>query len=116
MAEVILRLLESKGIHGERARDGQEVVDIYRKRGAFHYQAIIMDVRMPVRNGMEAAREIRQSGLEDSQKIPIVALTADIAQETEAECLEAGMDACLTKPISQEKLFSLLVEKFDEKL
>ena len=113
VAEVILRLLESKGIHGELARDGQEVVDFYKKRGPFHYQAIIMDVRMPVKNGLEASREIRLSGLEDCDKIPIIALTADLLQETESACLEAGMDACLRKPISREKLFSLLIEKFD---
>ena len=62
----------------------------------------------------EATSEIRISGLEDSERIPIIALTADLQEETEASCLEAGMDACLTKPISQEQLFTLLIEKFDE--
>ncbi len=114
VAEVILRLLEAKGIHGELARDGREAVELYRKKGPFHFQAIIMDVRMPIMNGLEATSEIRISGLEDSERIPIIALTADLQEETEASCLEAGMDACLTKPISQEQLFTLLIEKFDE--
>ena len=116
VAEVIIKILGSKGIHAELAMDGQEAIDLYQSQGAYHFQAILMDIRMPVKNGMVASRTIRQSGMEDSSYIPIIALTADIQEETENSCIDAGMNACLTKPIGQEKLFSLLVKVFNETL
>ena len=113
-AEVVIKLLSKKGIHAELARDGQEAVELFRRKGPFHFQAILMDVRMPVKDGLQAAREIRQSGLEDAASIPIFALTADIQEETEQKCRDCGMDGCLTKPMDTDQLVAKLSKAFEE--
>ena len=110
LSEIIQKMLATRGIHSDIALDGQEAVDIYRRRGPYYYQAILMDVRMPVLNGYQAVRQIRQSGQEDANGIPIIALTADVLEDTETRCLEAGMNAFLKKPIDQDKLFQLLTD------
>ena len=107
-AEVIIEVLNTKGIHSELARDGQEAVDIYEARGAYHFQAILMDLMMPVKNGTEAAKEIRELPLEDAENIPIIALTADVTEEAKERCRNAGMNCVVSKPIDQEKLFFYL--------
>ena len=107
-AEVIIKMLDRKGIHVELARDGQEAVELFRKQGPYHYQAILMDIMMPVKNGLEAAREIRNTGSIDAKTIPIIALTADVQAETESRCLDAGMNAYLCKPIDPDRLFDAL--------
>lgn len=114
-AEVIIKILNTKGIHSELARDGQEVVDLYKSRGPYHYQAILMDLMMPVKDGEEAAREIRSSGLEDSESIPIIALTADVTDDVETRCRDAGMNYCISKPIDAEDLFYHFAEAFEHK-
>ena len=107
-AEVIIKMLDRKGIHVELARDGQEAVELFRKQGPYHYQAILMDIMMPVKNGLEAAREIRNTVSIDAKTIPIIALTADVQAETESRCLDAGMNAYLCKPIDPDRLFDAL--------
>ncbi|MGN8818269.1 ATP-binding protein [Oribacterium sp. HCP28S3_H8] len=114
-AEVIIKILNTKGIHSELARDGQEVVDLYKSRGPYHYQAILMDLMMPVKDGEEAAKEIRSSGLEDSESIPIIALTADVTDDVETRCRDAGMNYCISKPIDAEDLFYHFAEAFEHK-
>ena len=114
VSEVIMKMLSAKGVHCDIARDGQEVIDIYRRRDPYHYQAILMDVRMPIKDGFTAAREIRQTGQEDANDIPIIALTADVLEDTENKCFEAGMNAFLKKPVDQDQLFHLLAEKIDK--
>ena len=114
-AEVIVKILNSKGIHAELARDGQEVIELFRNQGPYYYQAILMDIMMPVKNGLQATREIRQMGTADSANIPIIALTADVETETESRCYDAGMNTCIVKPIEPEQLFSILAKEFEEK-
>ena len=113
-AEVIIEVLNTKGIHSELARDGQEAVDIYEARGAYHFQAILMDLMMPVKNGTEAAKEIRELPLEDAESIPIIALTADVTEEAKERCRNAGMNCLVSKPIDQEKLFFCLSRELME--
>ena len=107
-AEVIMKILENLGIHAELARDGEEAVEMYEKAGPFHFQAVLMDVMMPIMDGLEAARRIRASGLQDAAAIPIIAFSADVNPSTEKKCLEAGMSVCLSKPIDTQELFSTL--------
>ena len=111
-AEVIIKFLNIKGIHSELATDGQEAVQLFQSRGPFHYQAILMDLMMPVLSGLEAAEEIRNCGTEDAESVPIIALTADLAQDLQDKCRDAGMNACISKPIDADRLFSLLAEAF----
>lgn len=113
-AEVIVELLRTKGIHSEVARDGQEAIDIFKSRGAFHFQAILMDIMMPIKSGVEAANEIRELPLEDAEDIPIIALTADVTEETKERCRNAGMNMVISKPVKQEKLFFCLYEQMQE--
>ncbi len=112
-AEVTMSLLEKKGIHAELARDGQEAVELFRTKGPYHYQAILMDVRMPVKSGIVAAKEIRQTDLEDARSISIIGLTADLQDSTAEECLSAGMNAFLSKPVDTSRLFALLAQEFE---
>lgn len=115
-AEVIIKLLNNKGIHAEVARDGQEAVNLFLDRGPYHYQAILMDLMMPVKNGTEAAEEIRALETADAADIPIIALTADMANNVEERCREAGIDHLVSKPIDQNKLFSYLASVFEQNL
>ncbi len=115
-AEVIIKILSTKGIHAELATDGQEAVELFRSHGPYHYQAILMDLMMPVKNGEEAAKEIREMGTPDASTVPIIALTADVTGEEDARCRKAGIKHYITKPIDPEKLFSCLAEEFQKKI
>ena len=113
-AEVIIKLLEMNGVHSELARDGEEALKIYESSGPYHFQAILMDVMMPIMSGPEAAKAIRASSLPDAAKIPIIALTAGIDPTNEQECLDAGMNACLRKPLDMAELFSTLYREIQK--
>ena len=113
-AEVIMKLLEGRSVHSELARDGREAVEMFRSNGAYHYQAILMDLMMPQMDGQEAARAIRESSTADAPTIPIIALTADAYDDLEQKCFEAGMDGYLKKPIDTEELFRVLAREFDK--
>ena len=113
-AEVIVKILETKGIHSERAIDGQDAIDMFQRKGAYYYQAILMDLMMPGKNGIEAARDIRRLDVEDALTIPIIALTADVTENTDENCLQAGMNAALRKPVESEELFFTLAREFEK--
>jgi len=113
-AEVIMKILETRGVHAELARDGEEAVELYEKSGPYHFQAVLMDVMMPIMDGHEAAKAIRACGLQDSKTIPIVALSADVDPANEKKCLEAGMNACLGKPINTADLFATLFREIEK--
>ncbi|WP_051204889.1 chemotaxis protein CheB [Butyrivibrio sp. VCD2006] len=115
-AEVIIKLLKTKGIHAEVARDGQEAIDMFKNRDPYHYQAIFMDLMMPVKSGLEAAKEIRAMEKPDAAVIPIFALTADMANDVENRCICSGMDQVLEKPIDQNNLFSSLAKAIQKQL
>ena len=113
-AEIVMKILETRGVHAELARDGEEALEIFENSGPYHFQAILMDVMMPIMDGMEAARAIRACPLQDAATIPIVALTADTDPANEQKCLEAGMSACLSKPIDTAQLFSTLYREIQK--
>ena len=115
-ADVIIKLLKTKGIHAEVARDGQEAIDMFKNRDPYHYQAIFMDLMMPVKSGLEAAKEIRAMEKPDAADIPIFALTADMANDVENRCICSGMDQVLEKPIDQDNLFSSLAKAIQKQL
>ncbi|MBQ9061838.1 MAG: response regulator [Eubacterium sp.] len=114
VAEVIIKILSTKGIHAQLARDGQEAVQLFQSHGPYYYQAILMDLMMPVMDGSEAAREIRQIDQEDAKSIPIIALTADISENLQERCLEDGMNECICKPIDPDRLFNCLAHEFEK--
>ncbi len=108
--KVITRMLQKAGHECGTASNGREGVDNLFAR---HYDLVLMDMQMPVLDGLGAAREIRarEKGLEH---VPIVALTANVTPEDRVRCSEAGMDDFLTKPIVPERLMEAL-EKWGAK-
>ncbi len=103
-AEVLTDLLEMEDVTCEWAENGQKAVEMFEQSAAGHFDAILMDMRMPVMDGLTAAREIRKLSRPDAATIPIVALTANAFEEDVRQCLEAGMNAHLSKPVDIDKL------------
>ena len=102
--KVARRMLQIMGYHVTSVFDGQAAVTAWRSAA---FDLILMDCQMPVLDGYEATREIRMLEV-GSERIPIIALTADAIKGTEEACLAAGMDAYLTKPIDRNALSSVL--------
>ena len=107
-AQIATKLLEKAGMQIDLASDGSIGVGMYEAAKDYYYDAVLMDIRMPVMNGLEAAREIRKSCKKDSKTIPIIAMTANAFDEDVENCLLAGMNAHMSKPISPEKMYHLL--------
>jgi PAS domain S-box-containing protein len=100
---LILSLLQRMGLDADVATNGAEAVSA---AGQAPYDLILMDVRMPVMDGLQATREIR--GAEEQQRVPIIALTAHADLEARDACIQAGMDDFLTKPVDVRKLTRIL--------
>ncbi len=98
-AEILSELLDIEGALCEIVENGQIAVERFVQSAAGEYDAVLMDVQMPVMNGYEAARRIRQLDRPDAAKIPIIAMTANAFAEDVKEALEAGMNAHIAKPI-----------------
>lgn len=107
---VAKQLLESQGYHVTVAKNGQEAVDRFLKSKENFFDAILMDVRMPIMNGIEATKVIRSMDRPDSQTVGIVAMTADAFTEEQKRTIAAGMNAHLSKPIVPETLFAELAK------
>ena len=100
---VAIRLLEKLGYAVEAVNDGQKAVDRVMET---QYSLVLMDCQMPVMDGLQATREIRKR--EVARRTPIVALTAGALHSDEANCLDAGMDGFIAKPIDIQKLTQVL--------
>ena len=103
-AEILSELLELEGASCEIAANGQLAVERFQSSRPGEFDAILMDVQMPVMNGHDAARAIRALEREDAGRIPIIAMTANAFAEDEKAALDAGMDAHVPKPLSMEQL------------
>lgn len=105
--EIMKEMLSFSFVEAQRAADGQECVELVRKasESGKRYDLILMDVRMPVMNGLDAARQIRRMDDPYARTIPIIAMTADAFAEDVQECLDAGMDGHVAKPVNMKKLF-----------
>ena len=103
-----MSLLEMEDIRSERAENGQVAVDMFSERPVGYYDAILMDVRMPVMDGLEATRAIRSLNRPDAKSIPIIAMTANAFDEDVRQSLQAGMNAHLSKPVEPERLYDTL--------
>ena len=107
-AEILIALLEMRQIRSERAVNGQIAVELFSEHPAGYYDAIRMDIRMPVMDGLEAARTIRSMDRPDAKSIPVIAMTANAFEEDVQQSLQAGMNAHLSKPVEPERLYETL--------
>ena len=107
-AEVLNDLLEMEDVTSEWAENGRRAVELFAQSEVGHFGAILMDMRMPVMDGLGATREIRRLDRPDAKSIPIIALTANAFEEDVRQCLQAGMDAHLAKPVDIDKLKTVL--------
>ncbi|MDO4807862.1 MAG: response regulator [Coriobacteriales bacterium] len=107
-AEILMELLDMEEIRSERAENGQIAVDMFSEHPAGYYDAILMDIRMPVMDGLEATRAIRALDRPDAKSIPIIAMTANAFAEDVQQSLQAGMSAHLSKPVEPERLYETL--------
>ena len=107
-AEILRNILESCGVEVDHAPDGKACVDMFRESPAGRYDAILMDIRMPVMNGLEAAEQIRSLDREDARTVPIIAMTANAFDDDVKLSLQSGMNAHLTKPVEAEHLIETL--------
>lgn len=107
-AEIAMELLSMQGAQVVRATNGQEAVDLFASSAPGQYQAILMDIRMPVMDGLEAAQVIRSTSHTDAASIPIIAMTANSFKEDYDKAMEAGMTGFIPKPVDVQYLFNVL--------
>jgi len=113
-AEILEDLLSLEDMETEHAENGEIAVRMFSEKPEGYYDAILMDIRMPVMDGLTATRTIRELDRPDAKKIPIIAMTADVFDEDVKRSLQAGMNAHLAKPVEPEKLYSTMSELIRE--
>ena len=114
-AEIVADLLELAGAESEHAENGQIAVDMFSASRPGYYDAILMDLRMPVMNGYDSARAIRALERADAGTVPIIALTANTFDTDIKQSLDAGMNAHLAKPADTDILYGTLVHFIEER-
>ncbi len=107
-ARILMKILEQKGIEAARAENGKVALDMFSESEPFFYDAILMDMRMPEMDGLEATRRIRAMDRPDAKSIPIIALTANAFDEDVQHSMQAGLNAHLSKPVEPDVLFETL--------
>jgi len=107
-AEIMVMVLSMREIEVDVAENGRIAVELFERNPAGHYDAILMDMRMPEMDGLEATRIIRAMDRPDAKAIPIIALTANAFDEDVQRSMQAGLNAHLSKPVEPEALFDTL--------
>lgn len=106
--EIATFLLENQGITFDVADNGKDGVAMFTHAMPHTYSAILMDIKMPVMDGLEATKQIRTSRHPEAEQIPIIAMTADALAEDKKKSFDAGMNAHVTKPINPDELYRTL--------
>ena len=114
-AEIICEILKMCGAEAQVRKNGALAVEAFRAESPGTYDAILMDIQMPVMDGYEAARTIRADSRPDAKDIPIIAMTANAFAADVKAALSAGMDAHLSKPIEPDRLFQTLRDHMGRK-
>ncbi len=109
-AEIVKEVLKMKGIETEHAENGSIAAEMFKSNPEGYYDAILMDMRMPVMDGLESTRQIRSASHPDAKSIPIIALTANAFEEDVQRSMQTGINAHLSKPINPEDIFTTLAE------
>lgn len=107
-AEIMKMVLEMREIKADHAVNGRIAVELFTSHPEGYYDAILMDIRMPEMDGLEATRAIRASNRADAKTVPIIALTANAFDEDVQRSMQAGLNAHLSKPVQPEVLFETL--------
>ncbi len=107
-AEIMIMVLGMREMKVEHAENGRIAVDMFLANEPGYYDAVLMDMRMPVMDGLEATRNIRASGKADAKTIPVIALTANAFDEDVQRSMQAGLNAHLSKPVEPDALFDTL--------
>ena len=107
-SDVCADLLEEAGFEVESAPDGTDAVAMVKKSEENYYDVILMDVQMPIMNGYEATRTIRNLPRKDVRTLPIIAMTANALEEDKEAALKNGMNAHLSKPIDVDLFIEVL--------
>ena len=107
-AEIMMMVLAMREIEAELAVNGKIAVEMFESHEPGYYDAILMDMRMPEMDGLEATRAIRALNRSDARSIPIIALTANAFDEDVQRSMQAGLNAHLSKPVEPEALFETL--------
>lgn len=110
-AEITKRIVQRVGCSTEVMENGRLGLERFAAAGDDYFDAILMDIRMPVMDGLEAARRIRGLERKDAKEIPIIAITANSYEEDKNATREAGMNAHLTKPVEPQILYRTLCEE-----
>ena len=108
--EIAEFVLQNEGAEVSKAWNGEETVELFRKSESGEFDAILMDIMMPVMNGYEAAKMIRSLDREDAKVIPIIAMTANAFTEDKMRAKEAGMDEHIAKPVDGKLLVKVINE------
>ena len=106
--EIAKKLLEDKGLQVVCVVNGAEGVRLFAASSPGEYGAILMDIHMPVMDGMTATRKIRQLPRPEAKTVPILAMTADAYDEDAQRCLAAGMNGHIAKPIDPKRLYKII--------
>ena len=107
-AEIMKMVLTMREMEVDLAENGREAVNLFESHPAGYYDAILMDMRMPEMDGLEATRAIRGLQRDDAKTIPVIALTANAFDEDVQRSMQAGLNAHLSKPVEPEALFETL--------
>ncbi|MCR5094931.1 MAG: response regulator [Lachnospiraceae bacterium] len=107
-AEILMMILSMREMETDHAENGRIAVELYMEKPEGYYDAVLMDMRMPEMNGLEAAQAIRGAQRRDSSTIPIIALTANAFDDDVQRSLQAGLNAHLSKPVDTDVLYATL--------
>ena len=114
-AEIMMMVLAMREMEADLAENGREAVRLFESHEAGYYDAILMDMRMPEMDGLEATKTIRSLQRDDARTIPIIALTANAFDEDVQQSMQAGLNAHLSKPVEPDTLFETLENLIGDK-
>ena len=112
LSKALTAILERNNYSVDAVYDGEEALEYL---DADNYDGVILDIMMPVMDGITATKTIRAMERPDAQTIPIIAMTANAFKEDEEKCMAAGMNAHLAKPLEEEKVVRAIYENITEK-
>ena len=107
-AEIMMMVLSMREIQADHAENGRIAVEMFEEHEEGYYDAVLMDMRMPEMDGLEATRRIRAMNRSDAKSVPIIALTANAFDEDVQHSMQAGLNAHLSKPVDPDVLFETL--------